>query len=175
MAVDLERVYTDEEIDWALSALVAYAGDATAAVRYLDRVADGRSVPPPETLEDWSHGVHLERYEKAREQWSGLREKALAGDMRDAAVEAVKAQRLAVKKAVEKLERDEDPFPASSAASLARVAQSNTDKMLALTGRPSTITEDRSTAEAVRSLVALGVFKLPDEPPAIEGSSDDER
>ena len=170
--MELDRPYTDEEIDWALSALVAYAGDATAAVRYLDSVAGERHVPPAETLEDWSHGVHLERYEKAREQWSGLKEKTLAGDMRDAAVEAVRAQRLAVRKAVEKLEANEDPFPASSAASLARVAQSNTDKLLALTGRPSEIREDRSTVEAVRSLVALGVFKLPDEPAAIEGSSD---
>lgn len=169
--MELDRPYTDQEVDWALSALVAYSGNGEAAVKYLAGVAGDRRVPPAAELEEWARTEHWERYEKAREQWSGLKEKALAGDMRDAAVEAVKAQRLAVAKAVEKLEKDEDPFPASSAAALARVAQSNTDKLLALTGRPSQITENRSAAESVRALAALGVLKLPE---TVDGTVEDE-
>lgn len=165
--------YTQEEIDKCLTALVAYAGVANAAVKYLESIADGGRVPTPGTLAQWARTLHWERYEQLREQWAGKVEQTVANDMRDAAREAVEVQRLAVEKARERLEAGRDDDPARSAASLARVAQSNTDKLLSLTGRPTQITENRNVNEILRSLVAKGVLALPDEPVQIEAVTEE--
>lgn len=153
--------YSQEEIDRALSALVAWNGNASAAVRYLNAQAVGR-VPTKQTLCEWARTTHWERYEQLREQWAARVEQTVANDMRDAAREAVEVQRLAVNAARQRLEAGDDQDPARSAANLARVAQSNTDKLLSLTGRPTQITETRNVNEILRSLVAKGVLTLPD-------------
>lgn len=155
--------FSQEDIDWCLQALVAWAGNANAAVKWLEAHAEGRRVPAALTLTSWSRTKHWERYEQIREQFGGLREKTISNDMRDAAQEAVETQRLAVEKARERLEAGRDDDPARSAASLAKVAQSNIDKLLSLTGRPTQITESRNVNEILRSLVAKGVLSLPDE------------
>lgn len=165
------HAYSQEEIDTCLQALVAWSGNTSAAVRYLESIAeDGQRVPTPITLLNWSRTKHWERYEQIREQWGGLREKSISNDMRDAAQEAVDAQRLAVEKAKERLEANRDDDPARSAANLARVAQSNVDKLLSLTGRPSQITESRNVNEILRSLVAKGVLSLPEAPDEVDGT-----
>jgi hypothetical protein len=166
--------FSQEDIDWCLQALVAWAGNANAARNWLDAHAEGRRVPTPATLTSWSRTHHWERYEQIREQMSGLREQTIANDMRDAAQEAIEVQRLAVERARERLEQNRDDDPARSAASLAKVGQSNIDKLLSLTGRPTTITETRNVNEILRSLVAKGVLALPDDPIQIEAEAEAE-
>lgn len=157
--------YSQEEIDRALTALVAYAGNAAGAVRYLATVSDtGLGIPGAATLLQWSRTTHWERFEQLREQWASKVEQTVANDMRDAARQAIEVQRLAVERARERLEDNLDEDPSRSAANLARVAQSNTDKLLSLTGRPTQITESRNAEEILRSLVARGVLQLPDAP-----------
>lgn len=165
--------YSQADIDWCLQALVAWAGNSGAAHRWLEANADGRRVPSITTLINWRKTLHWERYEQLREQYGALRERAIANDMRDVAQDAVEVQRLAVERARERLEANRDPEPAKTAAALAKVGQSNVDKMLNLTGRPQQITESRNVNEILRSLVAKGVLALPDEPAQIEGSIDD--
>lgn len=168
------HAYSQQEIDRALTALVAWSGNCAAAVRHLESIAEpGQRVPHQMTLLEWSRTTHWERYEQIREQWASKVEQTVANDMRDAAREAIEVQRLAVEKARERLERDRDDDPARSAANLARVAQSNTDKLLSLTGRPTQITETRNVNEILRSLVAKGVLQLPEEPKQIEGTVED--
>ena len=124
---------------------------------------------------NWSRTTHWERYcEQLRETWQGKVEQTLANDMRDAARESLDVQRLAVQRARERLDSGRDDDPAKSAASLARVAQSNTDKLLSLTGRPTQIVENRNINEILRSLVAKGVLNVADDPAQIEGTSRDE-
>jgi hypothetical protein len=161
--------FNQEEIDQALTAMIAYAGKAHTAVKYL--MANGKPdlrVPTGVTLLDWSRTTHWERYEQLREQWSAKVEQTISNDMRDAAREAIEVQRVAVEKARERLEANRDDDPARSAANLARVASANTDKLLSLTGRPTQITESRNVNEILRSLVAKGVLALPDAPTQIE-------
>jgi hypothetical protein len=163
--------YSQEDIDRVLTAVIAWSGNVAAALRYIK--AEGYRTPEGNTVMKWMRTVHWERYEQLRDQWSQKVETTVANDMRDAAREALDVQRLAVEKARERLEAGRDDDPAKSAASLARVAQSNTDKLLSLTGRPTQITESRNAEEILRSLVARGVLQLPDEPVALEAGSDE--
>src|SRR5581483_2942115 len=169
------KPFTQEEVDRGLTALIAWAGNAKAALRHLEATStEDQRIPSYHTLCEWARTKHWERYEQLRETWAGKVEQTVANDMRDAAREAVEVQRLAVEKARERLEAGRDDDPARSAASLARVAQSNTDKLLSLTGRPTQITENRNVNEILRSLVAKGVLALPEEPAQIEASVEDE-
>lgn len=171
------HAYSQKEIDLCLQALVAWAGNSPAAVRYLTSIAEpGQRVPSYATLLEWSRTKHWERYEQIREEMSSLRERTIVNDMRDAAGEAIEVQRIAVEKAKERLEAGKDDDPGRTAANLARTASANTDKLLSLSGRPTQITESRDAAQVLRSLIAKhpSVFSLPDEPVQIESSSDDE-
>jgi predicted component of type VI protein secretion system len=119
--------------------------------------------------------LHWERYEQIREQYAQKVEATVTNDLRDAAREALETQRIAVQKARERLEADKDDDPARSAANLARVTQSNADKLLSLTGRPTQITESRNVNEMLRGLIAAfpQVFSLEgQEPEQIEGSEE---
>jgi hypothetical protein len=168
-----EDPYTQQEIDDALAAMVAYAGNAYGAHHYL--LSQGKRAPHMGTLRHWVRTKHWEQYERLREQWAAKVEQTVANDMRDAAREAIEVQRIAVEKAKERLEANRDDDPGRTAANLSRVASGNTDKLLSLTGRPSQITESRNVNEILRSLVAKGVLALPDElPEQIEASSVDE-
>lgn len=174
MANRLDRPpYTQEQIDDALTALIAFAGNAKGACVYLE--SEGKRVPVATTLKEWAQTTHWERYEELRELHAGKVESKLTHDMFDATRRATEGVVLGVEKAVEKLEKGQDQDPGKTAANLASVAQRMTDKGLALSGRPSRITESRDAAEIVRALVARhpGVFGMPDEPAQIEASIDD--
>ncbi len=167
--------FNQEEIDQALTAMVAYAGKAHTACKYLEaNGAPNLRVPTGATLMEWSRTTHWERYEQLREQWASKVEQSVSNDLRDGLRDAVEVQRIAVEKARERLEAGRDDDPARSAANLARVAATNADKLLSLTGRPSQITESRNVNEILRSLVAKGVLALPDEPAQIEGTVEGE-
>jgi hypothetical protein len=84
--------FSQEDIDRALQALVAWAGNSEAAVRWLkENSSEDQRVPHSSTLTDWSRTTHWERYEQIREQWSVQREKTMANDQRDLAQEAIDA------------------------------------------------------------------------------------
>ena len=153
--------YTEEQINAVLTALVGHSGNLRATRRYLSQT--GQRAPAEVVIKRWITVSHIERYEALREEWSRNVERNIANDMRDAAAAAVKAEKRAVERAVERLEDGSDEDPARSALNLARAAQSNTDKMLALTGRPQYISETRNVTEILRSLVAQGVLLPPPE------------
>lgn len=157
--------FTQEQIDDALTALIAYAGNATAAHEYLE--AEGKRAPTPQTLRKWSRTVHWQRYEELRDQFAGKREATLVHNYLDASLRATEAMNLAVDKAKGKLEAGADNDPARTAANLAMVARSATDKRLALQGRPTQIHETRDLGAILRSLAAKGVISVPDEPAQI--------
>ena len=153
--------YTEEQINAVLIALVGHNGNLRATRRYLAQT--GQRAPSELVMKRWITISHIERYETLREEWSRNVERNIANDMRDAAAAAVKAEQLAVEHAVKRLEAGTDEDPARSALNLARAAQSSTDKMLALTGRPQYISETRNVTEILRSLVAQGVLLPPPE------------
>lgn len=149
-------------------ALVAWAGNVTYASNYL-KAEKGITISPS-TLTDWKVR-HGDRYDKLREQYRGQLEENLAHEMRDVARLAVETERLALQKSKQMLEADKERDPARAAANLATVASKNTDKLLALTGRPSQITESRDVGQILRSLVAKGVLSLPEEPKQIDAEA----
>jgi len=141
--------YTPEEIDTCLEALIAHAGNATAACEYLELT--GNRTPHFGTLHRWANTSHFERYEQLREQFAPQREGQLANHYLDASIVAAEASMLAVAQA----------------------------KRLALQGRPQRILETRNETEILRSLLAKGVLKmpdlpdLPDEPKQIEATGEE--
>jgi len=169
--------YTPEEIDTCLEALIAHAGNATAACEYLELT--GNRTPHFGTLHRWANTSHFERYEQLREQYAPQREGQLANHYLDASIVAAEASMLAVAQAKQRLEDGVDPDPARTAANLASMAQRLTDKRLALQGRPQRILETRNETEILRSLLAKGVLKmpdlpdLPDEPKQIEATGEE--
>ena len=160
--------YTQEDIDDALTAMIAFAGNSNEAVRYLE--AQGINAPTQQTLWRWARTTHWQRYEELRETVAQRRENTLANNYLDAAHAATEVAMMAVEAARGRLESGKDEDPGRTAANLARVAQSATDKRLSLQGRPTQITETRDLGAILRSLAAKGIIQVPDEPAQIEAS-----
>jgi hypothetical protein len=148
-------------------ALIAWAGNATAASRYLK--AEKVIAITGATLNNWRQERYAAKYEEMREKYAAQLEKQIEGDLREMAALAMQAERLAIQKAKEQLEAGEEKDPARAAANLARVAQSSVDKLMTISGRPTVITEQRNVEEILRGLVARGVLKAPD-PPQLEAA-----
>lgn len=155
----IHNPYTAEEIETALMALVAWAGNATAAARYL-KAEKGLSIRT-QTLSGWKQ-KHAIRYDELREKYGGQIEQAITNDLREVIMLGTQAERLAIEKATEALEHGTEKDPSRAAANMARVVQSSTDKLMTLTSRPVTITESRNIGEILRSLAAKGVIKVPE-------------
>ena len=152
--------FTEEEITSGLMAVIAWAGNAHAASRYL-KAEKGLSISPA-TLYSWKT-THVVRYDELRDKYAGQLEANLANEMRDVARLAMDVQRVALEKTKVRLDAGEDNDPARSAANAATVAQKMTDKLLSLTGRPTQITETRNLDEILRSLAARKIIQIPEE------------
>lgn len=157
---------TEEEITAGLLAMIAWAGNASAASSALE--AEKGIKISSSTLSGWVRGAHALRYQEMREKYADQLEAQLIGDYRDLVKHALEAEGLAIEKARDRLHAGRDEDPGRTAANLARVAQANTDKMLSLSGRPTSIREDRNVEEILRSLAAKGVIQLPEPPVEIE-------
>ena len=151
---------TEEEITTGLMALIAWGGNANAAAKALK--AEGKLDTTGATLRSWATERFADRYDELREKYQEQIERGLIQELRELAGLALQGERLAVEKAMSRLEAGKDEDPGRTAANLARVAQSNTDKMLSLSGRPTSIREDRNLEEIMRSLAAKGVIQLPE-------------
>lgn len=140
-------------------AMIAWAGNASAASRYLKSEKD--ILISPHVLTGWKT-LHAARYDELREKYSGQLEANLAHELREVARLGVEVQRVALEKAQARLVANEEHDPSRAAANAARVTQSATDKLLSLTGRPTQITETRNLQEILRSLAARGVIEIPE-------------
>lgn len=143
-----------ESIERALTALLAFGGSAKAAAVALDGAID------VETLERWRDIEHADQYAALQAEHGKDIEEAMVREMRDIARLALSGQRLAVEKAIEGLDRANPRDAAQIALNLAKVTQAGVDKILALTGRPTTISEHRSATELIRALASKGVIEV---------------
>jgi hypothetical protein len=146
---------TEEELTTGLMALAAWAGDCNAASRYL-KAEKGMSVSPT-VLKGWKV-KHAPRYDKLREDLQSQLEQSLGHEMREVAAHATLGTREAVEAARKKIRKGEEADPARAAANLARVAQSQVDKLMTLTSRPQQHRDTRDVLEVVRGLVNMGVL-----------------
>lgn len=166
--------YTEAEITESLMRLIAWAGNCKKAHDSLK--AEGKAAPHPNTLANWMNETHAARYDELREKYQEQLEARMIHEFRDVARAAVEVQRLGLEKAQHMLLSNDDRDPSRTAANAARVAQSMTDKMLSLSGRPTSIREDRNAEEIIRSLAAKGIIQIPEtavvvEPPAALGGA----
>lgn len=150
--------FTEEEVDNALLALIAL-GSPTQASRALDDVY-GLEIKP-DTLTRWRKSTHATRYAQLQENHAADIENAMVRDLRDIVKAATELMRDAIEKTAYVVENESHRIRptemAQIAASMAKVQQTAIDKMLALTGRPQSITETRSAADIIRALEAKGV------------------
>ena len=155
------ELYSPEDIDKALYALLAL-GSPSAASRALDE-AFGLEIKPA-TLTRWRTATHAERYAQLAENHGADIEAAMVRELRDIVMAATGVMREAIEKTAYAVENEPHRIRptefAQIAASMAKVQQQAIDKMLALTGRPQSITENRSAAEIIRALEAKGVKLL---------------
>ena len=151
-----ERGYTDQEIQRGLNALIAFGGSPTAASKAIREAFDLEV--PVGTLRTWRDATHAERYSKLQTEHAKDIEEAMVRDTRDLARAASLAERMAIEKTIESLETSTRLDPAQAAVAMSKVKTSNIDKMLALTGRPQQITENRNANELLRALEAKGVL-----------------
>jgi hypothetical protein len=160
MPVAGSSAYTEAETLEVLIAVVAWAGNIPAAHRQLK--AEGKHVPSESGIRTWVQRYHADRYNELREKYSQQMEAQLAHEYRDVARLASDGERKAIERAIEGLDAGTDRDPSRTAANLATVMDKNTTKLLALTGRPTSIREDRNLNEVMRSLVARGILQLPE-------------
>lgn len=150
--------YTQEAINKALFTLVACGGSARMAGKVL---ADEGFPIPWKTLQDWKTR-HSTVYNELRDKHGEELEAAAIREMRETILAAGEAERLAIEKAYRRLAADDDHDPAKSAQYLSKVKENNVNKMLALSGRPEKVTEQRNVNQILRSLNQLGIRLVPD-------------
>lgn len=152
--------YTEEDVTRALYALIAFGGNPTPASRALDAAFDLKIAVS--TLRSWREAKYADRYTELQTEHGQDIEQALVRDTRDLARAAAAMTRDAIAKTAELMEdpRLRATEAAQIAASMAKVQQTNIDKLLALTGRPQAITEHRSAQDIIRALQAKGVIEI---------------
>lgn len=149
-----------------LLALIFWTGNASAAARALK--AEGKLDVAASTLTSWSRERYAERYSDLREKYQEQIEQEIIKEQRELIGLSLQTVRAALEKSQKRLDDGRDDDPGRTAANVARVHQSLTDKMLSLSGRPTSIREDRNVDEILRSLQARGVIHLPESDVQVE-------
>ena len=156
--------FTMDQVRTCMNALLAFGGSPAAASRVIEETWGWKI--GANTLRGWRDGKHAELYAGLQEEHGAAIENVMVREMRDLARSAMHAERLAIEKVIEQMSVPGSTRlnPDQVAANMSRVTDSNVNKLLALTGRPQAITENRTASELMRSLEAKGVIKtLPSE------------
>jgi predicted nucleotide-binding protein (sugar kinase/HSP70/actin superfamily) len=160
------REYGEKRIKEALLGVVALNGNVAATAK--------RMHIPAGTLRKWVTETHSDLYHQLQQEHAQELEEQLVANAREIAIDAAEATRLAVESARAKIEDGKEEDPSRAAANLSRVMQTNTDKMLALTGRPSSYQGQMNMEATLRALAEKGIIKVPNlEQGAIEGSAEE--
>jgi hypothetical protein len=163
--------YTEKEITQILMCVVAYSGNVAAALRHLEEEGDLKRIPREVTVYNWVRGDHADLYNSIREQNSEQIDRELADRYRGVAMQAIEATELGVRTATELLTSGKDRDPAKSAANLASVADKTLRDYSLLEGKPTTIREDRTLPDVMRTLIDMGVLVPHARPELEEGSN----
>jgi hypothetical protein len=110
---------------------------------------------PDDTIRDW-HIRFPNRYQRLAEKHAGEIEKTIATKVRQTVMSAATALDKAVALEEKRLGLDDVKDASASARNLATVMGIGVTKILELEGRPTSIVEHRSGAEALRAAEALG-------------------
>lgn len=145
-----------EEAEQCMRTLAALHGDAYQAAKVLHD--SSQAFVTPVQLEAWRKGEYRGIYERFQEEMAQGLEEALVREHREMAARATQLER----RLLDKIERDLDSKdiadPSRALTAVTKTKQVSVDKLLSLTGRPTTITESRNAAEIVKQLEALRVL-----------------
>ncbi len=155
-----------EKVTQSLMAVVAANGNVSEAQREL--TAAGVEVPLA-TLRQWKNEVHSEQYHRLTLRFTQELENEIIELARQNAKRAAEVTYDAVEATAKQLETGRVADPSATARNLAHVQTQNIDKVLAMTGRPSQITEQRDMKGLIETMIAKGILKTP----AIEGTAED--
>lgn len=145
--------HTPEVRERALLALAVTGGNSAQARRNLK---DEGITVAERTLRDW-RVTHAQRYSELHETHYQLIEQRLTQAQREIATRASVATEALVEQTITDAKAGKIKDPASAARNLATTAAIAVDKMLALTGRPTQITEHREPSKLIASLAAKGI------------------
>lgn len=150
----------------ALTILCLRAGDTKQAA--LDLQAQGFAVDQ-KTLTQWKRQYSNEYNELSERYKSEIEEQVIRG-LRETIVMAENAERAAVEIALSELQKSKVSLnlrptdAAITANNLANIKSKSIDRLLTLTGRPSSIIESRDAETLLRKLELSGVMKTRKEP-----------
>lgn len=153
---DAMAVVAERDADTAMQTLAALYGDARAAAKVLWEM-DGQDVSP-ELLESMRKGSHRGVYTRHADVLAPHLEDAIVREMREVAGRSLQLERRLLSKIEKDLDDGQVQDPAKALTAVSKTKQTSVDKLLALTGRPTTITETRDAAQIVKKLEALRVL-----------------
>jgi hypothetical protein len=144
------------ERETAMSVLASLAGDTQTTARVLE---DQYSIfVNADTIQSWRSGPCRDLYRRYQEEYAPKLEEALVREAREVAGRAMILERRLLDETERQLSTGKMNDPAKAAANISRVKQSAIDKLLSLTGRPTTITQHQDAAEIIRALEGRGVL-----------------
>lgn len=149
--------HSDNTVTKALT-ILAFSGDVKQTRDALK--SEGIDVSD-QALRDWRDVSHADEYNKIRDKYATEIEQEAIRTYRERMAQAAKAEMLAIQKTIEGLENGSLRGRDASQAALAmsKVKGENASKLLAFTGRPTQIIDDRTAEEAVRALMAKRILK----------------
>lgn len=155
-------------IEIVIKALTAFVYCAGSYPRAIETLADMGLGVRRDQLKSWSTGEYAREYQNIREGFVKTSEAEVVAEMRDIIRQSADAERLAIERTIEGLQKPISGKDASQAAfNLARVKKENVDKLQTLLGRPTQIIEDRSAEQAIKRLIAKRIIR------PMDGASND--
>lgn len=167
---DAYRKVELDDRERAMVVLLALHGDANTASKVLED--DFGVFLSPDGLRAVRNGEGKEFYDKLQAEHATRIEEALVKDNRELAARATSVEKALLDRLMEDLRLGKSVDAAKAVASVAKVKQTAIDKLLALTGRPQSITETRSAKELLKALEARRVI-IPIEA-AVEGTAEEQ-
>lgn len=151
----LERnSYTAEEITNGLTAVALCGGNCVQAEQRLQQA--GRAIPA-NTLYTWRNHRHADRYREISDTLAPQIEAQVVDLQRELATRAATAALLAVDLEHKRIAQEDVKDASASARNLSTVAGIAVDKILSLTGRPTSVIEHRNADESLARLKRLGL------------------
>jgi hypothetical protein len=139
--------YAEADIERGLTAL-AVLGTSEAASEHLGNI-------PSSTIRSWTK-IHAERWEHIQANRARLIDNACIEEFRQLAQTAIRVSLIAVKQEEKNLLAGRTREPGQSALNLIKTAATAVDRIALMEGRPTSITEHRTTDDILRSLEKKG-------------------
>ena len=153
IAPSIGRHWTEAEIGTCLLTLAHCHGNAKEAHRRLKAAGINISY---QTLTNWRRGPYAREYLEQRAHHTTQIDRETADSYREVTQLALQGTRLGIENTITQLKAGTIKDTSTAARNLNVISGISTDKALLLEGRPTSITEQRTGTEILRTLEELG-------------------